>query len=128
MDDQNPCIYTIYSPQQCICQSPQSAISEQVAQMNMNTRLQTMQIEQAMQFQTDMINQSINSILPYHNSTACCATFNRVDSSMCQYMPPKQESWIERLDRLIFPENPIRDWVESEIERISREYAWIDEV
>lgn len=32
--------YTIYSPQQCICQSPQSAINEQVAQMNMNTRLQ----------------------------------------------------------------------------------------
>ena len=117
MDDQNPCIYTMYSPPQSICWSPEAVIA-----------LQTMQIEQAMQFQTDMINQSINSITPSYNPMACCATFNRVDSSMCQYIPPKRESWIERLDRLIFPADPIRDWVESEIERISKKYAWIDEV
>lgn len=117
MEDQSPCLYTMYSPPQSICWNPEAAIA-----------LQTMQIEQAMQFQTDMINQSINSILPYYNPTACCATFNRVDSSMCQYIPPKQESWIERLDRLIFPADPIRDWVESEIKRISRKYAWINEV
>lgn len=46
MDDQNPCIYTMYSPPQAICWNPESAIA-----------LQTMQIEQAMRFQTDMINQ-----------------------------------------------------------------------
>ena len=117
MDDQSQYLYTMYSPPQSICWNPESAIA-----------LQTMQIEQAMRFQTDMINQSINSITPYYNSMACCATFNRVDSSMCQYIPPKRESWIERLDRLIFPADPIRDWVESEIERISKKYAWIDEV
>lgn len=117
MDDQSPCIYTMYSPSQSICWNPESAIA-----------LQTMQIEQAMRFQTDMINQSINSITPSYKPMACCATFNHVDSSMCQYIPPKRESWIERLDRLIFPADPIRDWVESEIERISKKYAWIDEV
>ena len=117
MEDQSPCLYTMYSPPQSTCWNPEVPIA-----------LQTMQIEQTMQFQTDMINQSINSILPYYNPTACCATFNRVDSSMCQYIPPKQESWIERLDRTIFPVDPIRDWAESEIKRISREYAWINEV
>ena len=108
MDDQSPCLYTMYSLLQSICWNPEATIA-----------LQTMQIEQAMQFQTDMINQSINSITP---------SYNPVDSSMCQYIPPKRESWIERLDRLIFPADPIRDWVESEIERISKKYAWIDEV
>ena len=117
MEDQSPCLYTMYSPPQSICWNPEAAIA-----------LQTIQIERAMQFQTDMINQSINSILPYYNPTACCATFNRVDSSMCQYIPPKQESWIERLDRTIFPVDPIRDWAESEIKRIARKYAWINEV
>ena len=117
MEDQSPCLYTMYSLLQSICWNPEAAIA-----------LQTMQIEQAMRFQTDMINQSINSITPSYNPMACCATFNRVDSSMCQYIPPKRESWIERLDRLIFPADPIRDWVESEIERISKKYAWIDEV
>lgn len=117
MDDQSPYLYTMYSPSQSICWNPESAIA-----------LQTMQIEQAMRFQTDMINQSINSITPSYNPMACCATFNHLDSSMCQYIPLKQESWIERMDRLIFPVDPIRDWVESEIKRISRKYAWIDEV
>lgn len=77
MDDQNPCLYTMYSPPQSTCWNLEVAIV-----------LQTMQI----------------------------------------YIPPKRESWIERLDRLIFPADPIRDWVESEIERISRKYAWIDEI
>lgn len=123
MDDQSQYLYTMYSPPQSICWNPESAIALKSA-----IALQTMQIEQTMRFQTDMIKQSINSILPYYNPTARCATFNRVDSSMCQYIPPKRESWIERLDRLIFPADPIRDWVESEIERISKKYAWIDEV
>lgn len=39
-----------------------------------------------------------------------------------------KESLIERLDKLIFPIDPIRDWVESEIERISKEYAYIDNI
>lgn len=50
---------------------------------------------------------------------------NSLDGKMTQYSS-KKESWIEKLDKLIFPIDPIRDWVESEIERISKKYAWID--
>lgn len=137
--------YTIYSPQQCICQSPQSAINEQVAQMNMNTRLQMMQMEQCIQSQIPHIN--FPSYTPvatgrFYKSTCVgtaggtyghiggggagiCVTMNPLDGKMTQYSS-KKESWIEKLDKLIFPIDPIRDWVESEIERISKKYAWID--
>lgn len=54
-----------------------------------------------------------------------CVTRNLLDGKMIQYSP-KKESWIEKLDKLIFLINPIRDWAESEIERISKKYAWID--
>ena len=141
--------YTIYSPQQCICQSPQSAINEQVAQMNMNTRLQMMQMEQCIQSQIPHMN--FPSYTPvatgslykstyigtegYIGSGAhgyiggggagICVTRNLLDGKMTHYSS-KKESWIEKLDKLIFPIDPIRGWVESEIERISKKYAWID--
>ena len=137
--------YTIYSSQQCICRQPQSAINEQMAQMNMNTRLQMMQIEQCIQSQiphTSFSNYTPAAMYnPYGYSctnaiggahgyigsggAGICVTINSLDSRMTQYSP-KKESWIERMDKLIFPVDPIRDWVESEIERISKKYAWID--
>lgn len=45
-----------------------------------------------------------------------------------KYFGYRKESLIERLDKLIFPIDPIRGWVENEIERISKKRAWIDEV
>ena len=53
-------------------------------------------------------------------------TFNSLDSRMNKYCS-KKESWIEKMDKLIFPNDPIRDWVENEVERISRKYAWTDQ-
>lgn len=137
--------YTIYSPQQCICQSPQSAINEQVAQMNMNTRLQMMQMEQCIQSQIPHMNfpsytpvatgslyksTCVGTVGGAHGyigggGAGICVTRNLLDEKMTQYSL-KKESWIEKLDKLIFPIDPIRDWVESEIERISKKYAWID--
>ena len=139
--------YTMYSLQQCVCQSPKSAINEQVAQMNMNTRLQMMQMEQCIQNQIPHISfWGYTSAgmwnpcgYPYTGTmggasgtiggggAGACVTINALDSRINQYSP-KKESWIERLDRLIFPVDPIRDWVENEVERISKQYAWIDHV
>lgn len=63
-----------------------------------------------------------------HQMQQCfCVTFNPLDSRMTQYYP-KEEPLIEKLDKLIFPIDPIRDWVESEVERISKKYAWLNEV
>ena len=136
---------TIYSPQQCICQSPQSAIDEQVIQMNMNDRLQMMEIEQSIQNQNRCIN--FPSYTPYttgslyrsayavggasgyigNAGSGFCITFNSLDSRMNEYCS-KKESWIEKMDKLIFPNDPIREWVENEVERISRKYAWTDQI
>lgn len=55
--------YTMYSLQQCVCQSPKSAINEQVAQMNMNTRLQMMQMEQCIQNQIPHISFGVTHLL-----------------------------------------------------------------
>lgn len=32
------------------------------------------------------------------------------------------------LDRLIFPEDPIRDWVEKKVSEINAKYAWADKI
>lgn len=32
------------------------------------------------------------------------------------------------LDRLIFPFDPIRDWVEKKVKRINEKYAWAEEL
>lgn len=106
--------------------------------MNMNARLQMLQLEQCMQSQ-----------IPYANLPSCaiytpggyyagggasgyignagsgfCTTFNSLDSRTNEYYS-KKESWIEKMDKLIFPNDPIRDWMENEVERISRKYAQI---
>lgn len=39
-----------------------------------------------------------------------------------RYFGYRKESLVERLDKLIFPIDPIRDWVESEIKRISKKF------
>lgn len=115
--------------------------------MNMNTRLQMMQMEQCIQSQIPHMN--FPSYTPVatgslYKSTCVgtaggahgyiggggagiCVTMNLVDGKMIQYSP-KKESWIEKLDKLIFPIDPIRDWAESEIERISKKYAWTDNI
>ena len=56
-----------------------------------------------------------------------CITFNSLDSRTNEYCS-KMESWTEKTDNLISPNKPIRDWVENEAERISRKYAWTDQI
>lgn len=42
------------------------------------------------------------------------------------YGKPKKKLTIYDLDRLIFPFDPIRDWVEKEVKRINEKYAWAE--
>lgn len=44
------------------------------------------------------------------------------------YGKPKKKLTIYDLDRLIFPFDPIRDWVEKEVKRINKKYAWAEEL
>lgn len=97
--------YTIYSPQQCVCQNlPSCAI-----------------------YTPGSYYAGVGASGYIGDSGAgFCVTFNSLDSRMNKYCS-KKESWIEKMDKLIFPNDPIRDWVENEVERISRKYAWTDQ-
>ena len=44
------------------------------------------------------------------------------------YGKPKKKLTIYDLDRLIFPFDPIRDWVEKKVKRINKKYAWAEEL
>lgn len=97
------CPYTMYSAQQSMCQTGFGGtylFQQSICQAN----------------STDWYRRQIQQ--------CCCTTFNSLDSRTNEYCF-KKESWIEKMDKLIFPNDPIRDWVENEIERISRKYAQI---
>ena len=40
----------------------------------------------------------------------------------------KKRYTIYDLDRFIFPEDPIRDWVERKVAEINKKYAWVDKL
>lgn len=44
------------------------------------------------------------------------------------YGKPKKKLTIYDLNQLIFPFDPIRDWVEKEVKRINKKYAWAEEL
>lgn len=92
---------------------------------NQAVKYQTAQINQTFFVQTHMLNQAIGLFNPL--STACCGTLGSLDASVCQSFA-KKESLQERLYNSIFPNDPIRDWAEKEIERICKKYSWIDEI
>lgn len=41
---------------------------------------------------------------------------------------PKKRYTIYDLDRFIFPEDPIRDWVERKVTEINKKYSWVDQL
>lgn len=86
-----------------------------------------LQLEQCMQSQFIYVNFGGDSGYIGNGGSGRCTTFNALDSRMNEY-PSKKESWIEKMDKLIFPNDSIRDGVENEVERISRKYTWIDEI
>ena len=44
------------------------------------------------------------------------------------FKKPKKKFTIYDIDRLLFPFDPIRDWVEKEVKRINEKYAWAEEL
>lgn len=67
------------------------------------------------------INRNIDSMLqtsvPYYGLNEECVNV---------YGKPKKKLTIYDLDRLIFPFDPIRDWVEKEVKRINEKYSWAE--
>lgn len=105
--------------------------------MNQMQATNALQLQQQVPFLQSQINeiqnlQLTNTVSIYNpeqymqSITQCCCNIP-LSVEICQYNPKKKIT-IKELDRLIFPIDPIRDWVESEVERISKKYAWLNEV
>lgn len=95
----------------------------------------------------DMLDASLNAYaygLMSGNDVraSCCNAFNTIETQIDNrevtfysdnvpftfqhYEKPKTD--IFDLDRLIFPEDPIRDWVEKKVSEINAKYAWADKI
>lgn len=75
--------------------------NENISQLK--AQIQDLQIQQYCSNQTAALNMALCSQLPYQS----CANHRE-----------KRKDWIYELDRIIFPDNPIRDYIESEVKRI----------
>ena len=98
---------------------------------------------------SDMCQASRDSMLRMQQSTLNAYTFegfNRLNHSICNTIyyadnipyyglnedcvvevPAKKKLTIYDLARLIFPDDPIRDYVEKKVTEIEERYRWIDE-
>lgn len=87
------------------------------------------------QQQTQQANiQQLNSkILELQMQQCCCnqitALNNRLSNMVnvsqvqCVLEQKKQKHWIYELDKIIFPDNPIRDYIEEEVRKVKEKYA-----
>lgn len=94
----------------------------------------------------DMLDASLNAyqygLMSANDVRACCNTFNEIQTQTdpkelvlySDNVPfvfqhcEKPKTNIFDLDRLIFPEDPIRDWVEKKVSEINAKYAWADKI
>ena len=104
----------------------------------------TNQVSSFNRFRNDMLDTSLNAyqygLMSTNEVRACCNTFNTIKTqtdnrevtfysdnvsfTFQHYEKPKTN--IFDLDRLIFPFDPIRDWVEKKTKEIDEKYAWTD--
>lgn len=98
---------------------------------------------------SDMCQASLDSMLRMQQSKLNAYTFegfNRLNHSICDTIyyadnvpyyglnegcvvevPAKKKLTIYDLARLVFPDDPIRDYVEKKVAEIEERYRWIDE-
>ena len=99
---------------------------------------------------SDICQASLDSVLRAQQSklNACIANgFNRLNHSICNTIyyadnvpyyglnedlvieePKKKKLTIYDLARLVFPDDPIRDYVEKKVAEIENKYAWADKI
>jgi len=71
-------------------------------------------------FQSNLYSRTANTIaVPYYGLNKECVNV---------YGKPKKKLTIYDLDQLIFPFDPIRDWVEKKTKEINKKYAWAEEL
>ena len=110
-----PCYNSWYGITACcsdMCQASQDSI------LKMQQSIQQAQIDASLRIQQSRLNAYIaTDNIPYYGLNEECV----VES------PKKKKLTIYDLARLIFPDDPIRDYVEKKVVEIEERYRWIDE-
>ena len=77
----------------------------------------------------EILTSKINCLndITYYADNIPVASLNE-DEITIIHDQPKNKLTIYDLNQLIFPFDPIRDWVKKEVKRINEKYAWAEEI
>lgn len=114
-----------------------SSMDNNLEIQRLKNQTQCLEIEQILQQQTQNLTNAISSsswcnpnyipMVPIY--TPNCFCYSPLDQNISQIEYKKEKRLtIEELDLLLFPNNPIRDWIKKEIKRIEEKYKWIEEI
>lgn len=111
-----PCYNSWYGVTSCysdMCQAPQDSI----------LRMQQSKLNSYITTNFNQLNYSIGTTLYYADNVP----YFGLNEDCIVETPKKKKLTIYDLARLIFPDDPIRDYVEKKVAEIEERYRWIDE-
>lgn len=127
----HPCYNNWYPITSCcsdMCQASQDSI------LRMQQSIQQAQMDASLRIQQSKLNSYIANgfnRLDYGIGTTLCYADNipyfGLNEDCVVETPKKKKLTIYDLARLIFPDDPIRDYVEKKVAEIEERYRWIDE-
>lgn len=120
--------YPITSCCSDMCQASQDSILRmqqgiQQAQMDASLRLQQSRLNSYIANGFNRLNYGIGTMPYYANNVP----YFGLNTDCMVETPKKKKLTIYDLARLIFPDDPIRDYVEKKVTEIEERYRWIDE-
>lgn len=120
--------YPITSCCSDMCQASQDSIlrmqqSIQQAQINASLRIQQSRLNSYITTSFNQLNYGIGTTLCYADNIP----YFGLNEDLVVKTPKKKKLTIYDLARLIFPDDPIRDYVEKKVTEIEERYRWIDE-
>lgn len=111
-----------------MCQASQDSILRmqqniQQAQIDTSLRLQQSQLNSYITTRFNELNYGIGTTLYYADNIP----YYGLNEDLVIEEPKKKKLTIYDLARLVFPDDPIRDYVEKKVAEIEERYRWIDE-
>lgn len=111
-----------------MCQASQDSIlrmqqSIQRAQIDASLRIQQSKLNSYITTNFNQLNYSIDTTLCYADNVP----YYGLNENCVVETPKKKKLTIYDLARLIFPDDPIRDYVKKKVAEIEERYRWIDE-
>ena len=130
-DPYYPCYNSWYPITSCCsdtCQASWDSIlkmqqSIQQAQIDASLRLQQSKLNSYITTNFNQLNYSIGTALYYADNIP----YYGLNEDCVVEVPEKKKLTIYDLARLVFPDDPIRDYVEKKVAEIEERYRWIDE-